>query len=74
MSQHWSSLVKLLTDTLLHLESTHAEVRHVIRIRKEEFSWLEECELAATDKACTEGDVTIIEQEIETHTVSRVHT
>lgn len=70
VSQHWKSLIKLLTETMLHLESTRAEVRHVIRIRKEEFSWLEGCELAGSDRVRTEGDRTIIEQEIEIHTVS----
>ncbi len=70
VNQHWGSLVKLLSETMLHLESTHAEMRHVIRIRREEFGWLETCELAAADKVRTEGDVAVIEQEIETHKVS----
>ena len=55
---------------MLHLASTFAEVRHIKRIRKEEFDWLKECELAAGDKVQTQGEIPVIEQEIETHKVS----
>ena len=70
MNQHWNSLCKLLNETMLCLASTFAEVQLIKRTRKEEFDWLMECELAASDKVQTQGEIPVIEQEIETHKVS----
>ena len=70
VNQHWDSLCKLLAETMLRLESTYGEVRHVIRIRTEEFKWLSDSEEAASEKVQTGGDVSSVELEIETHGVS----
>jgi len=69
VSQHWSSLIKLLEETLLHLEATHAELRHVTRIRREEIDWLAECQEKAEARVATMGEIPVIEEEIQTHQV-----
>ena len=34
--QHWSSLCKLLLETLIRLEATYAELKHILMIRYSE--------------------------------------
>ena len=70
VNQHWNSLCKLLAETLLRLEATYAEVRHVIQIRKEEFDWLVECEHRGNSYRPTRGNMDAIQEEIEEHEVS----
>ena len=70
VSQHWNSLCKLLGETLLHLEATFAEVRHVLQTTKEEFEWLERCEHAAAVHRTTHGNLQIVQEEIDTYYVS----
>ena len=67
---HWNSSCKLLTETLLHLEATEAEMRHVLQIREEEFEWLEDCELGSALRRRTHGKLELLHQEIERHEVS----
>ena len=63
-------MCKLLAETLLRLEATYAEVRHVLQITEEEFEWLEGCEHAAQLRRPTRGDLQIVQEEIDTHYVS----
>ena len=70
VNQHWDSLCKLLAETMLHLESTYAEVCQVNLIRTEEFKWLADSEEAATERVRTGGVISAVELEIETHSVS----
>ena len=67
---HWNSSCKLLSETLLHLEATEAEMRHVLLIREEEFEWLETCEECAGIQERTRGDLDLLQTEIEKHEVS----
>ena len=66
---HWNSCCKLLSETLLHLEATEAEMRHVLLIRGEEFEWLEACEYHAHQRERTRGDLDLLQNEIEKHEV-----
>lgn len=66
---HWNSCCKLLSETLLHLEATEAEMRHVLLIRSEEYDWLEECERHAHQKERTHGNLELLQNEIERHEV-----
>lgn len=68
---HWNSCCKLLSETLLHLEATEAEMRHVLLIRGEEFEWLDGCEHSANQREKTHGDLEKLRNEIERHEVSR---
>ena len=67
---HWSSLHKLLEETLLRLEATYAEYRQVLQIREEQFDWLEGCEDTAGIRRPTRGNLQLINEEIELHHVS----
>ena len=64
MNQHWASLCKLLLETLVRLEATHAEVQHILMIRDDEFDWLTHVEKEAADRCCCCGDVGRVEEEI----------
>jgi hypothetical protein len=66
---HWNSCCKLLSETLLHLEATEAEMRHVLLIREEEYDWLEECEHGAQQRVRTHGNLELLQNEIEKHEV-----
>ena len=70
MNQHWNSLCKLLQETLLRLEATYAEVRHVLQIRTEEFGWLDNCEHIGYMRRPIRGNLDTVQQEIESHEVS----
>lgn len=71
VNQHWNSLCKLLSETLLHLEATYAEVRYVLQITQEEFDWLEGCENTASARQATRGNLEVIQEEIDRHSVRR---
>ena len=63
-------IVQVAGETLLRLEATFAEVRHVLQITEEEFDWLERCEHAAGVRRTTHGNLQIVQEEIDTHYVS----
>ena len=67
---HWNSLCKLLAETLIRLEATYAELRHILKIRDEEFDWLSRAETACTVRRSARGDLDIVREEIATHSVS----
>ncbi len=72
VQMHWNSSCKLLRETLLHLEATEAEMRHVLQIRGEEFEWLEVTEFHANARQQTRGDLEILDNEIEKHEVRKL--
>lgn len=72
VNQHWNSLCKLLQETLLRLEATYAEVRHVLDIRREEFDWLDNCEHVGYMRRPVRGNLGTVHQEIETHEVEQL--
>ncbi len=69
VNQHWNSLCKLLSETLLHLEATYAEVQQVLQITREECDWLEGCEEMAAARQATRGNLEIIQMEIDKNSV-----
>lgn len=69
VNQHWNSLCKLLQETLLRLEATYAEVRHVLQIRREEFDWLENCEHVGYMRRPIRGNLDTVHEEIGSHEV-----
>ena len=69
VNQHWNSLCKLLQETLLRLEATYAEVRHVLQIRREEFDWLDNCEHVGYMRRPIRGNLDTVQEEIESHEV-----
>ena len=72
VQMHWNSSCKLLNETLLHLEATEAEMRHVLLIRGEEFEWLEECEQNTNIRNRTHGNLELLYKEIERHEVKGI--
>ena len=74
VNQHWNSLCKLLQETLLRLEATYAEVRHVLQIRTEEFDWLDNCEHIGYMRRPIRGNLDTVQQEIEAHEVNEMMT
>ena len=69
VQMHWNSCCKLLKETLLHLEATEAEMRHVLLIRDQEFYWLGECEGHAHHRERTRGNLELLQNETERHEV-----
>ena len=65
-------MCKLLAETLLHLEATYAEVRHVVLITEMEFEWLKSCEQTAAMQQSTHGNLQIVQEDIDTHYVSEL--
>ena len=70
---HWNSCCKLLSETLVRLEATEAEMRHVLLIRSEEFDWLEKCEHSSAIRRRTCGDLNLLQSETEMHQVKYLH-
>jgi hypothetical protein len=67
VNQHWTSLCKLLLETLIRLEATYAELQHILMIRSDEFDWLGHSEREAAEQRCCHGDVGRVEEEIVRH-------
>ena len=67
---HWNSLCKLLEETLIRLEATYAELRHILKIRGEEFEWLARAEEVALVRRSAHGNLNIVREEIAEHSVS----
>ena len=65
-------MCKLLAETLLHLEATYAEVRHVLLIIEKEFDWLKRCEQTAAMHQSAQGNLQIVQEDVDTHYVSEM--
>ncbi|XP_065895085.1 uncharacterized protein [Dysidea avara] len=63
--QHWDSLINLLAETLLRLESTFAELRHVLQVLEEESDLIGGLETRAALPPTCYGNTEVLSQQMD---------